>query len=279
MTAAIMPAPRAPRAATNKRLASFAWHGLIVVLFAFLLAPVVIVVIMSIDTQPYLSFPPQGITLRWYASLIDNEKFIYGFKVSGLTALVASLIATGVGVPAAIALSRYRFPGRDVIGGLFIAPLMVPGVVLGLALLLALAPIGLTSTYTGLVIAHLAITIPYVIRTTMTALSATDAALFEEAAKTLGASNWTCFHRILLPLIFPGVIAGFAISFLISFDEAVLSLFLVGGSITTLPVEIFKYVSYTTDPQVAALSVVLILISLVLVTVIERSIGLRRALR
>lgn len=261
-----------------RRAGRAGWRALIAALYLFLLAPILVVVAISFDTQSYLSFPPRGFTLDWYARLIENTAFLNGFKVSVVVASCACLVATLVGVPAALALARYRFRGRGVLQSIFVAPLMVPTVVLGLALLLTLTPFGLTGSYPGLVVAHLCITTPYVIRTTAMSLLTADTSC-EEAARVLGANGWTTFRRVTLPLIRPGILAGAAIAFLISFDEAVISLFVVGPRATTLPVEIYNYVQYRTDPQVAALSVVLIAISLLFVVVIERVLGLRRALR
>lgn len=262
----------------NNRIARYSWISLIAVLYLFLLAPILIVVIISFDTQRFLAFPPEGFTLDWYAQVAGNRSFVRGFQVSLIVGACTCVLSTIVGVPTALALARRRFRGRGALQSLFIAPLMVPTVVLGLALLLVLSPIGLTGSYPGLVLAHLAITIPYVIRTTSMSLLTADVAC-EEAARILGADGWTTFRRVTLPLIRPGILSGAVIAFIISFDEAVISLFVVGPSATTLPVEIFRYVQTRTDPQVAALSTVLIAISLVVVVVVERSFGLRRALR
>jgi len=141
-----------------------------------------------------------------------------------------------------------------------------------------LSPLKITGTYAGLIVAHLSITTPYVIRTSSMSLLTLNRSC-EEAAQTLGASSWMTFRRVTLPLIASGVLAGGVIAFLISFDEAVISLFVVGSQATTLPVEIFHYVETRTDPQIAALSVVLIAISIVFVVIIERVIGLKRVLR
>ncbi len=260
------------------RLGRVAWRSLITLLYLFLLAPVIVVVVMSFDTQSYLAFPPQGFTLDWYAKLADNVAFIKGFQVSLIVAGCTCAAAVLIGVPAAIALARHHFRGRGAVSSLFLAPLLVPTVVLGLALLLTLSPWGLTGSYPGLILAHLAITTPYVVRTTAMSLLTADLSC-EEAARILGAGAWTTFRRITLPLAMPGILAGAVIAFLISFDEAVISLFVVGPSATTLPVEIYKYVQFRSDPQIAALSVVLIAISLVFVVAIERIIGLGRALR
>ena len=257
---------------------SVAWRALIALLYLFLLAPIIVVFIISFDSQPYLQFPPHGFSLHWYAELAHNIPFIDGFKVSVIVAAVVALAALLVGVPAAMALTRRKFRGSGAIGAFFLAPLMVPAITLGLGLLLVLAPLGLIGTYPGLVVAHAGLTLPYVIRTTMSSLMTTDTSC-EEAARILGAGPLTTFRRVTLPLIRPGVMAGAVIAFLISFDEAVVSLFVVGAGRTTLPVEIFRYVQNRTDPQIAALSVVLILISVILVIIVERAVGLRSALR
>ncbi|MQA06072.1 MAG: ABC transporter permease subunit [Streptosporangiales bacterium] len=262
----------------RSRPASYAWRALITVLYLFLLAPIIVVLVISFDSQPYLRFPPQGFSLQWYADLASNTAFLTGFRVSAIVGVAVAVLATVVGVPAAIALYRHRFRGSGAVTGLFIAPLMVPAITLGLALMLVLTPLGLTGTYPGLMLAHLGITVPYVVRTTMMSLMTADTSC-EEAARILGAGPVTTFFRVTLPLVRPGVLAGAVIAFLISFDEAVISLFVVGSGTTTLPVEIFRYVQYRTDPQVAALSVVLIAISVALVVIVERAVGLRRALR
>jgi putative spermidine/putrescine transport system permease protein len=260
------------------RLGGWPNRILVTLLYLFLLAPILIVLLISVDTQSTMSFPPQGFSLQWYRAIWDNEAFTNGFKVSLFVALGVACVATILGVLSSLALSRYSFPGRASLSAFFLSPLLVPAIVLGLALLLVLDPIGLTGTYPGLIIAHLAVTVPYIIRTTSMSLMTLNRSC-EEAARTLGASSLTTFRRVTLPLVLPGVLSGFVIAFIISFDEAVISLFVVRGDVTTLPVEIFNYVETRTDPQIAALSVVLILISLLVVIVLERAMGLRKVLK
>jgi putative spermidine/putrescine transport system permease protein len=262
----------------GSRLRGWPNRILVTVLYLFLLAPILVVLGISFDSQSNMAFPPKGFSLRWYEKLAQNQEFITGFKVSVITAGGVAVLALLLGVPVALAITRYDFPGRDALSGFFLSPLLVPAIVLGLALLLVLAPLRITGTYAGLIIAHLSITVPYVIRTSSMSLLTLNRSC-EEAARTLGASAWTTFRRVTLPLIAPGVLAGGAIAFLISFDEAVISLFVVGPRATTLPVEIFHYVETRTDPQIAALSVVLIAISILFVVIIERVMGLRRVLR
>ncbi|TDD22501.1 ABC transporter permease [Nonomuraea diastatica] len=236
------------------------------------------VVIISFDAQSTMSFPPQGFTFQWYERLAQNAEFIQGFQVSAVVGAGVALLALLIGVPVAVALTRHDFRFRETMSGFFLSPLMVPAIVLGLALLLVLAPFKITGTYGGLIVAHLAITVPYVVRTTSMSLMTMNRSC-EEAARTLGASPWRTFTRVTLPLIAPGVLAGGVIAFLISFDEAVISLFVVGPQATTLPVEIFHYVESRTDPQIAALSVVLIAISVLFMVIIERAAGLKKVLR
>ncbi len=259
-------------------IGSWLWRLLIVLLYLFLLGPLIVIVIVSFNADAYLSFPPERWSLHWYGDLLTNAAFVEGFRVSLVLATATTAAAIAIGVPAAFAISRHRFRGRDLLLSFFTLPLMVPGVVLGLGLLLVFSRLRLTATYPGLLAAHLIITVPYVIRTVATSLS-TVVLDYEEAAQSLGATPWRVFRRITLPLVMPGIVAGAAIAFIISFDEVVLTLFLIGPRLTTLPVEVFNYVQFRTDPLVAALSVVLVAISLVGVVLIERALGLRRVLR
>jgi putative spermidine/putrescine transport system permease protein len=262
----------------SMNVGTWLWRLLIVLLYLFLLGPLIVILIVSFNAEAFLSFPPQQWSLRWYGALLSNAAFVEGFRVSLLLAAATTAVALAIGVPAAFALSRYHFRGREALVTFFTAPLMVPGVVLGLGLLLVFSRLRLTATFPGLLAAHLVITVPFVVRTVTTSLS-TVALDYEEAAQSLGATPWRVFWRITLPLIMPGIVAGAAIAFLVSFDEVVLTLFLIGPRLTTLPVEVFFYVQTRTDPLVAALSVVLVVISLVGVVLIERALGLRRVLR
>jgi putative spermidine/putrescine transport system permease protein len=254
------------------------WRLLIFLLYLFLLGPLIVIFIVSFNAEPYLSFPPEQWSVHWYGDLLANAAFVEGFRVSLVLATATTVVAIAIGVPAAIAISRHNFPGREFLINFFTLPLMVPGVVLGLGLLLVFSRLRLTATYPGLLAAHLIITVPFVIRTVATSL-ATVVVEYEEAAQSLGAAPWRVFWRITLPLIMPGIVAGAAIAFIVSFDEVVLTLFLIGPRLTTLPVEVFNYVQFRTDPLVAALSVVLVAISMIGVVLIERALGLRRVLR
>lgn len=253
------------------------WRTLVFLLYLFLLAPLLIIIVISFNDAPYLIFPPESWSFRWYEELLTTEAFVSGFQRSIILATLTTILALIIGVPAAWAISRFDFPGRGIFVAFFTMPLMVPGIILGLGMLLVFSRYDLTSTYPGLLAAHLVVTLPFVIRIVGTSML-TLAPEYEEAALSLGATPRQAFWRVTLPLVRPGLVAGSAIAFLTSFDEVVLTLFLVGTTMKTLPVEVFNYVQTRTDPLVAALSVVLVGFSIILVLVIERSAGLRKVL-
>ena len=249
---------------------------LVAALYVFLLAPILIVVPLSFSGDTYLAFPPESWSVRWYGAMLGHAPLIDAFRLSlGLAAVVTCLSLAG-GVPAAYAIARGSFPGRDALLAIFTAPLLLPSVILGLAMLLTFSAWGLLGTYPGLVLAHLVLTTPYVVRIMTTALATMPAGI-EDAAATLGASPAVVFRRVTLPVLLPAVTASAVLSFLISFDEVVVSLFVTGPRMATLPVEIFNYVDTRTDPMIAAVSVVLVAATLTGVVLIERTVGLRRA--
>lgn len=249
----------------------------VTLIYLFLLAPIIAVVLISFNQTSSLSIDIGVPSFQWYQQMISNQAFLEGARVSFITAAVVAIVVLLLGVPIALAIARYQFRGKGAVSAFFLSPLLVPTVVIGLGLLLVFQPMGLAGTYLGIVIAHFGITVPYVIRTTLMSLKTSDVRC-EEAARVHGANSFTTFRRVTLPIIAPGLIAGAAMAFIISFDEAVISLFVAGSGRTTLPVEMFRYLQYRSDPAVAALSVILIAISVALVVVIERVVGLRRAM-
>ena len=225
------------------------WIGRLgaVALFVFLLAPVLLVIPLSFSSASNMVWPPPGWSTRWYVAMVQQA----GLMQAAWNSLVLGGLVAGIcllfGVPAALALERGRFAGREALLALVTAPLLLPTIVLGLALLTVFVGYGLLGSWTGLVIAHLTITLPYAVRVLSTALSTLPAGI-EDAACSLGASPLRVFWRVTLPLMLPGVVATAAITFLVSFDEVVISLFVVGPQLTTLPVALFRYVESRTDP-------------------------------
>ncbi|MBN8910192.1 MAG: ABC transporter permease subunit [Rhodospirillales bacterium] len=253
-----------------------AFHALVGVLFLFLLAPVILVFPLSLSADSSMAWPPSGWSLRWYAALVQHPGLMAALRNSVLLALLVTAAALLLAIPAALAIARGRFPGREALFALLTAPLLLPTIVLGLALLILFAGYGLIGTWIGLVLAHLLVAMPYATRVLVTALGTLPAGL-EDAAASLGAPPATVFRRVTLRLILPGVAATCAIVCLVSFDETVICLFVVGPRLTPFPVALFRYVQSRTDPLVAAAAAVMILFTLAVVIVLDRLIGLKRA--
>jgi putative spermidine/putrescine transport system permease protein len=253
-----------------------ALHRLVVALVAaFILAPIVVVVAVSLTDSPIPEFPPRGLTLRWYAHALSEDVFTTSALNSLWLATIATALATPLALAAAYGLVRGRFRGRDAIQTLLLAPLVVPSLVIGLAILLAFSGMGVRDVGARLVGAHVLITFPYMVRTILASLARLDPAV-EEAARTLGASALRCFVLVTLPLVRPGVVAGMLFAFIVSFDNVSLSLFLTNARTNTLPIAILNYVEYNFDPSVAAISTMLVAFSLGAALLVERLVGLRR---
>ncbi|MGO4170860.1 ABC transporter permease [Bosea sp. TAF32] len=250
--------------------------GFAALVYVLILSPIVVVVMLSFSADNFILFPPSGYSLRWFRQLAGNGPLLAALWLSVRIAAVVSLLSLAIGVPAALALAKGRFAGKDALTGFFLAPLLLPTLITGLALLLFFSPLKLTATLPGLVLGHMTVTVPFVIRMMTTALANLPDDI-EAAAATLGASPWRVVRRVTLPLATPGLIACACLSFLLSFDETVISLFIAGPRASTLPVEMVRYVEGRTDPLIAALSVVLIVATLAVVLVVERLVGVARA--
>jgi putative spermidine/putrescine transport system permease protein len=246
--------------------------------YALILAPVFVVVVLAFSADNFIIFPPSGYSTRWFAQLMSHGPLLGALRLSVQIAVIVTVLSMLVGVPAALALDRARFRGREAARAFFLAPLLLPTLITGLALLLAFTPLRLTGTSWGLVLAHMTVTLPFVVRM-MTTAFATLPEDIEAAAATLGARPSRVLLRVTLPLAAPGLVACAALSFLLSFDETVISLFISGPRAATLPVEMVHYVEGRTDPLIAALSVVLIAATLTIVVLVERLVGVARAIR
>ncbi|MBI1846151.1 MAG: ABC transporter permease [Candidatus Rokubacteria bacterium] len=249
------------------------WY--VAAVLAFLALPVLVVIPSALSAGSTLGFPPQGLSLKWFRNVVDHPEFLRALAVSVEVAAASTVLALGLGTLAAFAFVRYRFAGRDVLQLAFVAPLVFPAIVYGVAMLMMLTPLKLTRTMLGLTLAHVVITLPYVLRTVGATLHGVDRRL-EESAQILGAGPWRTFWHVTLPLIRPGLIAGATFSLIISFDEFTVSLFLTGPGLMTLPLEIYHYTEFTIDPTIAAISTVLIVLSVATIMAIERFLGFER---
>lgn len=249
-------------------------HGAFVI---FMLLPLVMVALVSFTDKGYIAMPFDGASWRWYRAILDAPDFVDAFWRSLALGVVAATLATALAVPAGMAIAWHRFAGREALLGLLLSPLMVPHVVLGIALLRFLTQIGGASTLWGLTAAHIVLVLPYVLRLVVAAATGFDRSL-AQAAQSLGASGWTVFWRIELPLIIPGVAGGWLIAFINSFDELTMSIFVASAATQTLPVKMYHHIANTIDPLLASISTVLIVLTLVLMIVLDRFYGLDRVL-
>lgn len=253
---------------------SFLLRAYIMTALVFLLLPIVVILPLAFSSDATMSFPPSGLSLRWMQAVFARPEFLDAFYLSATVAVSATSISLTVGGLAAYALVRYRFPGRTLCEALFLSPLIIPTVVIAIALTLILGQLGLLQSLWGLVIAHTIITLPYAIRVLSASFSEIGRDV-EEAALMLGATPFRMFVHILLPLLRPGIIAAGIFSLIISFDEFTVTLFVAGPGLYTLPIEIFNYVEFYSDPTIAAISALLVAVSCAAIITIEKVVGLQ----
>jgi putative spermidine/putrescine transport system permease protein len=244
-----------------------------------LLAPTVIVIIASFTSAFSLKFPPPGYSPRWYVALwTESPEIIAAFQLSLQVAAIATAVSVVLAVAAALALARRREQWARVLEAVFLSPLMLPTLALGLALLMLFNLAGTGLSFWTLVIGHIAITSPYIIRTTTASLVQLDRSLLE-SARSLGASGIYTFRTVTLPLIAPGVAAGAFIAFMYSFDNVAVSLFLSDARSEALPIRMWHIIESNLDVRAAAVSGVLIGATLILMLVMERWVGISRHVR
>lgn len=244
-----------------------------------LMAPTVIVVITSFTSGFSLKFPPPGWSTRWYQALWnESPEIIDAFLLSAKVAAIATAVSIVLAVAAALAIARRRESWARLVESVFLSPLMLPTLALGLALLMLFNLAGTGLSFWTLVIGHVAITSPYVFRTTTASLVQLDGSLLE-SARSLGASPVYAFRTVTLPLILPGVLAGAFIGFMYSFDNVAVSLFLSDARSEVLPIRMWHIIESNLDVRAAAVSGVLVLATLVLMVTMERVAGISRHLR
>lgn len=252
----------------NKLLTLF-----VILVYVFLCAPLLIIVTTAFDSGNIMSFPPKGFSLKWFINVYNSETFMTTLGISFKVAVFATLIALILGIPAAYALSRKNYRGKAVVQNIFISPIIVPGVVLGFAFFRFLVIKLQFDIFYSLLIGHVVIVIPYIIRVIGSSLDNLDFSI-EEAAMSLGATKLKTFFVIVLPNVTSGVIAAFMLAFINSFNNLPASLFLTGPGVSTLPISMMSYVEYNYDPTISALSVILMAITVLIMFVVEKTLGL-----
>jgi len=251
---------------------------LILIAFAFLIVPLLVAITMSFDARTFLGpFPPKEFSLHWYEDFFSSQYYLKGLAISITVSLLATGLAVLVGVSMAVMVDRTSFPGKKLLVNLFLAPLIVPAVVIGFALLLFLSRIGVHDGFWRLLAGHLIVAIPYTFRTTLVSLSGIPRA-YVEVAQSLGANERQAFWDVTLPLARTGIAAGAVFALAFSMDDASLSMFLSDPNAYTLPVAMLSMMRANFDLTIAAAAVVLILITIALIVLLDRLIGLERVI-
>jgi putative spermidine/putrescine transport system permease protein len=248
------------RSASIPRLGRLVLNGAATLTLAYILTPLVFVTWLAFFRQEIPSFPPEGYSLRWFQAIPGNDRFVSGFLLSLELAVIATTIGLALGLPAALCLATGKAQTREALSSLLLLPLVVPGIVLGIALYVFHVEVELATglpilgSLGGLIAGHVLLVIPWTVRLVTASLIGLDRSI-EEAAQSLGADRFTTFRRVTLPAIRPGVVAAALFGFVSSFGNLEMSLFIVGPGRTTLPIAILQYLEWKIDPTIAAVSV------------------------
>jgi putative spermidine/putrescine transport system permease protein len=253
------------------RLIAAVFLGAVVI---YLLAPIVIVMAVAFSPSPVFELPTHGFSLRWFAAINDLDNFWPSLSLSIQVALISTAISTVLGTLCAIAVARGRFRGRQIAAAFVLSPLMLPSLVIGLACLFAARAIGFRDAYLSLIAAHVIITLPFITRVILSNLALFNFEMID-AARTLGRSYFGSLLHVLVPNIYAAYLTGGLFAFLVSMDNYSMALFLSDATHVTLPIQILKYLEIGTDPSVAAISTIMLLITLVSLFIADRLVGVR----
>ncbi|WP_409076550.1 ABC transporter permease (plasmid) [Pantoea sp. C3] len=246
-------------------------------LLLYMLAPLLVVIAISVSDNFLATFPPKGFTLNWYVHVLGDAKFQHAFMTSLTLAVIATLAALLLGAPAAIVIHRGDLPGCQLIETLLLSPMILPILITGLAMLQFFSVAQMYSVPVNLFVGHTMIILPYMLRTLLASFKQIDHSL-EEAASTLGASPVSVFCFVTLPQIMPGVLAGCLFAFLVSFDDFPISFWLADARTEPLPIYLHHALASIFDPSIAAISSLMILTSVVTILALERFVGVRKAM-
>jgi putative spermidine/putrescine transport system permease protein len=250
------------------------WRVMNWLILAFLPMPLLVVAAISVSPGRFLSFPPRGFSLVWYREFFSSADWTTAFGISAVIAVSAAVLTTVTAVAAALALERSRGHVRSLVETLMLAPLIFPHAAIGIAIFGFLASTYfLRGTYWGVGLAHALLCVPFAFRPIAAAFHKLDQSL-AEAAMNLGARPGMILRRVTLPMLLPGIVSALLFTFIISFDEITVTLFLTAPGITTLPLTIYSRLEQSADPVVAAVSTVLVLLTLGLVLILQRTVGL-----
>jgi len=248
----------------------------VTLIYVFIVAPIAVVLVASVSTTPFLSFPPAGFTLKWFSQIITLGQFTDALRFSLQVAVFATALSLVLGAWIALALVRRRFPGRAALQSFFLAPIVLPELALAIGLLQYFSRLGFIHGTLAVVLAHSIVCTPYVIRTLIAAATRFDRSL-EESALSLGARPLRVLQDITLPMLRPGLISGGIMAFIISFDNVTISLFLAAPGNITLPALLYNQAAETgLNTTLAAVCAMLVLFMLGVMLLVERTVGLER---
>ncbi|MDX1655643.1 MAG: ABC transporter permease [Candidatus Competibacteraceae bacterium] len=234
-----------------------------ILVYLFMFTPIAVVVLLSFNESQFGSFPMSGLSLRWFEALAENRAIVDAFQTSLLLGALTAMIASIIGVLASLGLVRYQFPGKNLINTALIAPILVPEVVLGVALLLFLRWLAIPKSFILLLMGHVIITLPFVVLVVQARLTGLRRD-YEEAALSLGANPLQTFLQVTLPQLMPAVFAGMLFAFTISFDDITATLFWKSAGVETVPTQIFAMLRNSISPEINALGTVMIVITVAL---------------
>ena len=263
--------------ATRYRVLRWAGYLLVAVILGYIILPALVVGIAAFNDKALLAFPPQQLSLRWFAKALSYSDFQRGFHNGLVIALSSSLIALVIGAAFAYVLDRYEFGAKRLIEGLLLAPLVVPHFTVGLGLLIVAAQLGAARGLAVVIICHVILVLPFVLRSVYISLRNLDQRL-ELAAASLGARPGRVLFTVTLPLLAPGLFSGWLFAVILSFNEFTASLFVTAQRTQTLPVAMYNYVREYADPTMAALSVIFIVVTAAILAIANAFLGLGKVL-
>lgn len=262
-------------ASTGERAWYYGFRVLCAAIFIFLIAPLLIIVPLSFNAQPYFTFTPQMLALepdafsmRWYRDIFENDQWLHSIRNSFVIGIAATLMATGLGTLAALGLASPAMPYRRTIMAVLISPMIVPIIITATGMYFFYSAVGLAQTHLGIILAHTALGIPFVIITVTATLAGYDHNL-TRAAQSLGAPPHTAFFKVTMPIILPGVVSGGLFAFVTSFDEVVVVLFMAGFEERTIPRQMWAGIREQISPTILAVATSLVIVSIALLTAVE----------
>jgi putative spermidine/putrescine transport system permease protein len=246
----------------------YIFRAICAAVLVFLIAPILVIMPLSFNPEPYFTYPLPGFSLRWYEDFFTSARWLDALKSSVIVAVCTTILATTLGTTAALGLSRANFPARSIVMSILISPMIVPVVITAVGMYFFYADVGLINSYPGLVLAHTALATPFVVIVVTATLMGFDHTL-SRAAQGLGAKPMTVFFKVIMPLILPGLISGALFAFVTSFDEVVVVLFIASPEQRTLPKQMFSGIREQISPTITAAATLLILFATIMLTTVE----------